>query len=218
MRRRRPAHPKADRSAFARFRFPPEVITVAVRWCLRYGLSYRDVEELLTERGVEVDHVTVYRWVQRFTPLFADAARPLRHAAGDRWFVDETYVKVAGRWRYLYRAVDQYGQVIDVLLSEQRDTAAARRFFTRALAHGAAPVEVTTDKAGPYIRVLDELVPAAAHVTEQYGNNRIESDHGRFKANLRFFPIRLWPGRAQRNRPGRHQSVGSNGSVSARAA
>jgi transposase-like protein len=185
MRRRRAAHPKADRSAFARFRFPPEVITVAVRWCLRYGLSYRDVEELLTERGVEVDHVTVYRWVQRFTPLFADAARPLRHAAGDRWFVDETYVKVAGRWRYLYRAVDQYGQVIDVLLSEQRDTAAARRFFTRALAHGAAPVEVTTDKAGPYIRVLDELVPAAAHVTEQYGNNSVEADHGGLKARLR---------------------------------
>ena len=185
MRRRRPAHPKADRSAFARFRFPPEVITVAVRWCLRYGLSYRDVEELLTERGVEVDHVTVYRWVQRFTPLFADAARPLRHAAGDRWFVDETYVKVAGRWRYLYRAVDQYGQVIDVLLSEQRDTAAARRFFTRALSHGAAPVEVTTDKAGPYIRVLDELVPAAAHVTEQYGNNSVEADHGGLKARLR---------------------------------
>jgi transposase-like protein len=161
------------------------VITVAVRWYLRYGLSYRDVEELLAERGIEVDHVTVYRWVQRFTPLFADAARPLRHAAGDRWFVDETYVKVAGRWRYLYRAVDQYGQVIDVLLSEQRDTAAARRFFTRALAHGPAPVEVMTDKAGPYARVLDELVPAAAHLTEQDGNNRIEADHGRWKARLR---------------------------------
>src|SRR4051794_7784286 len=72
--------------------------------------------------------------------LFADAARPLRHAAGDRWFVDETYVKVAGRWRYLYRAVDQYGQAIDVLLSEQRDTAAARRFFTRILRYGPAPV------------------------------------------------------------------------------
>jgi transposase-like protein len=161
------------------------VITVAVRWYLRYGLSYRDVEELLGERGVEVDHVSVYRWVQRFTPLFADAARPLRHATGDRWYVDETYVKVAGRWRYLYRAVDQFGQVIDVLLSEQRDTAAARRFFTRALAHGPAPVEVTTDKAGPYLRVLDELVPTAAHVTEQYRNNRIEADHGRLKARLR---------------------------------
>jgi transposase-like protein len=122
--------------------------------------------------------------VQRFTPLFADAARPLRHATGDRWFVDETYVKIAG-WRYLYRPVDQYGQVIDVLLSEQRDTAAARRFFTQALRHGPAPVEVTTDKAGPYLRVLDELVPAALHVTERYGNNRVEADHGRLKAQLR---------------------------------
>ena len=120
-----------------------EVITVAVRWYLRYGLSYRDVEELLAERGVEVDHVTVHRWVQRFTPLFADSARPLRHAVGDRWFVDETYVRVAGRWRYLYRAVDQFGQVIDVLLSEQRDTAAARRLFARALRHGPAPTGVT---------------------------------------------------------------------------
>jgi hypothetical protein len=75
-----------------------DVITIAVRWYLRYGLSYRDVEELLAERGVEVDHVTIYRWVQRFTPLFIDAARPCRHATGDQWFVDETYVKVAGRW------------------------------------------------------------------------------------------------------------------------
>ena len=99
MRWPRAARPCVDRSAFARFQFPPEVITVAVRWYLRYGLSHRDVEELLAERGIDVDHVTIYRWVQRFTPLFADAARPLRHAAGDRWFVDETYVKVAGRWR-----------------------------------------------------------------------------------------------------------------------
>ena len=158
MRRSVAVRPKVDGSAFAGFRCPPEVITLAVRWYLRYSLSYRDIEELLAERGIEVDHVTVYRWVQRFTPLFADAARPLRHAAGDRWFVDETYVKVAGRRRYLYRAVDQYGQVIDVLLSEQRDTAAARRFFTHALRHGPAPVEVTTDKAGPYLRVPDELI------------------------------------------------------------
>ena len=101
VRRPRAVRPHVDRSAFAGFRFPPEVITVAVRWYLRYSLSYRDMEELLAERGVEVDHVTVYRWVQRFTPLFAEAARPCRHATGDRWFVDETYVKVAGRWRYL---------------------------------------------------------------------------------------------------------------------
>ena len=179
------AVPVVERSAFAGFRFPPEVITVAVRWYLRYGLSHRDVEELLAERGVEVDHVTVYRWVQRFTPLFADAARPTRHATGDRWFVDETCVKVAGQWRYLYRAVDQFGHVIDVLLSEQRDTAAARRFFIRALRYGPAPVEVTTDQAGPYLRVVDELVPTAAHVTEQYRNNPIEADHARLKARLR---------------------------------
>jgi len=162
------------------------VIVLAVRWYLRFGLSYRDVEELLAERGVEVDHVTVYRWVQRFTPLLAEAARPCRHAVGDRWFVDETYVKVAGRWRYLYRAVDQFGQVIDVFLSPRRDTEAARRFFGRAIgATKVAPVEVVTDKALPYLRVLDELVPAAWHRTDRYANNRVEADHGQLKRRLR---------------------------------
>ncbi|SBW22646.1 hypothetical protein FDG2_2927 [Candidatus Protofrankia californiensis] len=86
---------------------------LAVRWYLRYNSSYRDVEELLAERGLEVDHVTVYRWVQRFTPLLIEAARPCRHSPGDRWFVDETYAKVSAEWIYLYRAVDQFGQVID---------------------------------------------------------------------------------------------------------
>jgi transposase, IS6 family len=151
----------------------------------RYGLSYREVEELLAERGVEVDHVTVFRWVQRFTPLFAEAARPCRHAAGDRWFAEETYVKMAGRWCYRYRAVDQFGQVIDVLLSPKRDAAAARRFFIRALRLAPRPVEVTTDQAPAYLGVLDELLPGARHVTEQYGNNRVEADHGRLKARLR---------------------------------
>src|SRR5436853_4651070 len=94
--------PVLPRSAFAGFRFPREVIVLAVRWYLRYGLSYRDVEELLVERGVQVDQVSSYRWVQRFTPLPIDAARPRRHATGDRWFVDETDVKVAGQWVYLY--------------------------------------------------------------------------------------------------------------------
>jgi transposase-like protein len=104
---RRPVRVPAPRSSFAGFRFPPDVIVVVVRWYLRYGLSYRDVEELLAERGIAVDHVTVFRWVQRFTPLLIDAARPCRHVPGDRWFVDETDVKVAGRWVYLYRAIDQ---------------------------------------------------------------------------------------------------------------
>ena len=110
-----------SRAAFAGFRFPADVIVLAVRWYLRFGLSYRDVEELLVERGVEVDHVTIYRWVLRFTPLPGEAARPCRHAVGDRWQVDETYLKVAGRWRYVYRAINQFGQIIDVLVSARRD-------------------------------------------------------------------------------------------------
>jgi IS6 family transposase len=177
--------PAFSRSAFAGFRFPPEIIVLALRWYLRYGLSYRDVEELLAERGIEVDHVTVYRWVQRFTPLLADAAGPCRHAVGDRWFVDETYVKVAGDWRYVYRAVDQYGQIIDVYVSARRDTRAARRFFTSALdAHGE-PMEIVTDRAPALRAAIDELIPAAFHNTEQYANNRVECDHGRLKARLR---------------------------------
>jgi IS6 family transposase len=122
---------------------------VAVRWYLRFNLSYRDVEELLAERGVEVDHVTVFRWVQRFTPLLADAARFTRHAPGDRWYVDETYVKVNGVWRYMYRAVDQLRQVIDVLISPRRDAEAARRFFQRALTTlKVTPNEVVTVRTG----------------------------------------------------------------------
>ena len=171
--------------AFAGFRFPREVITVAVRWYLRDRLSYRDVEELLAECGITVDHVTVYRWVQRFTAEFIEAARPCRRLPGDRWHVDETYVKISGRWTYPYRPVDQYGQVIDVYLSTRRDLPAARAFFTRALAVGVTPIEVTTDRAPAYPRVLDEHVPAALHIVEQYANNPIEADHGRLKAWLR---------------------------------
>jgi transposase, IS6 family len=152
----------------------------------RFGLSYRDVEELLAERGVDVDHVSIFRWVQRFTPLLADAARPCRHRVGDRWWVDETYVKVAGRWRYVYRAIDQFGQVIDVHVSQRRDAGAARCFFTRALATTKViPVEVTTDKAAVYPHVLDELAPSAWHCTQAYANNRMEADHGQLKRRLR---------------------------------
>jgi IS6 family transposase len=158
VKRRRRSVPPFDLSAFVGFRFPPEVIVLAVRWYLRFGLSYRDLEELLAERGVDVDHVTLYRWVQRFTPALIDAARPCRHTVGRRWFVDETYVKVAGAWRYVYRAVDEHGQVIDVLVTDR----------SAALAH-----------------VIAELMPDAIHNTDQYANNWIECDHGRLKARLR---------------------------------
>jgi len=173
-------------SAFAGFRFPAEVIVVAVRWYLRYNLSYRDVEELLLERGIEVDHVTVFRWVQRFTPLLADAARFTRHAPGDRWFVDETYIKVNGVWRYVYRAVDQHGQVIDVLVSVRRDAETAHRFFRRALnVLKVTPAEVITDAAPIYPAVLDELIPSARHHVERHANNPIEADHSQLKHRLR---------------------------------
>ena len=98
---------------------------------------------------------------------------------------DETYVKVAGHWTYFYRAIDQFGQVIDVLASAKRDLGAARRFFTEALSHGRRPVEVTTDRAAAYPRVLDEQLPAAHHIDTRYANNKIEADHGRLKARLR---------------------------------
>ena len=184
-RTRHPGPPVRMSSGFTGFRFPPEVILLAVRWYLRYGLSYRDLEELLAERGVEVDHVTLYRWVQRFTPLLIDAARPVRHLAGDRWFVDETYVKIAGVWSYAYRAVDQHGQVIDVYVSRRRDIAAARTFFTAALTVHGYPGEVITDRAPALANVVEELLPAAWHNTGQYENNRVECDHGRLKARLR---------------------------------
>ena len=162
------------------------MIVLAVRWYLRFGLSYRDVAEPLAERGIQVDHVTIYRWVRRFTPLLAEAARPCRHGVGDRWFVDETYLKVAGRWRYLYRAVDQFGQVIDVYVSGRRDAEAARRFFDRMIrTTKVRPVEVVTDKAAVYPRVLDDLVPTAWHRTDRYENNRVEADHGQLKRRLR---------------------------------
>ena len=184
-RNRQSSSPVGVPAAFTGFRFPPEVILLAVRWYLRYGLSYRDLEELLAERGIEVDHVTLYRWVQRFTPLLIDAARPGRHAAGDRWFVDETYVKVNGVWRYVYRAVDQHGQVIDVYVSQRRDIASARRFFGTALTAHGEPSEVITDRAPALANVIEDLIPAALHNTGQYENNRCECDHGRLKARLR---------------------------------
>src|SRR6266542_1552175 len=172
-------------SAFAGYRFPPEVITLAVRCYLRFGLSYRDLEELLAERGIEVDHVTLYRWVQRFHAVGDRRGPACRHLAGDRWFVDETYVKVSGVWRYVYRAVDQHGQVIDVYVSQRSDIASARGFFIAALAAHGDPVEVITDRSPALANVIEDLIPAALHNTGQYENNRVECDHGRLKARLR---------------------------------
>lgn len=144
------------------------MILLAVRWYLRYGSSYRDLEERLAERGIDVDHVTLFRWVQRFSPELIEAARPRRHAVGSRWFVDETYVKVNGVWRCVYRSVDQHGQVIDAFVSRRRDIASARQFFTTALAAHRAPAEVITDRAPALAIVIEELIPAAFRDTGRY--------------------------------------------------
>ena len=123
--------------------------------------------------------------MQRFTPLLIDAARPSRHCVGRRWFVDETYVKVAGVWRYVYRAVDGHGQIIDVYVSVRRDIAAARAFFTAAIAAHGEPEQVVTDRAAALANAIEELLPSALHNTTKYANNRVECDHGRLKARLR---------------------------------
>ena len=161
---------------------------LAVRWWLRYSLSCWDLGELLDERGITVDHVTMSRWVQRVTPELIGAARRSRHAVGERWFVDETYVKVNGVGRCVYRAFDQHGPVIDVYVSRRRDFASSRRFFTTALsAHRPPPTahrppsEVITDPARTLANVIDELIPAAFHNTERYENNRYECDRGQLK-------------------------------------
>jgi transposase-like protein len=136
--------------------------------------------------------------VRRFTPLLTDAAWPCRHRVGDRWQVDETYVKVAGQWRYVCRAIDQFGQVIDVFAAARRDAKAARRFFEQALrTTSVAPTKIVTDQAPAYPAMLEELMPGAWHRTDQYANNRVEADHGRLKARLR--PMRgLKQGRSAR--------------------
>jgi transposase-like protein len=183
-RRLRPA--PIPRAAFAGFRFPPEVIVVAVRWYLRFGLSYRDIEELLIERGIEVDHVTVYRWVLRFTPLLADAARPCRHAVGDRWQVDETYVKVAEGGAMCTERSTSSVRVIDVSVSPRRDVRAARRFFGRRSARPRShPSRSPPIRRRSTPAVLEALLPVAWHRTDQYAIDGIECDHGRLKARLR---------------------------------
>ena len=135
-------------------------------------------------------------WVRSITSPCTDGCSASRRSSrrrrgragtrvGDRWFVDETYVKVAGRWRYVYRAIDQHGQIIDVYVSARHDTRAARRFFATALGAHGEPTEVVTDRAWTLLAVVDELMPAVLHNTEQYANNKIESDHGRLKSRLR---------------------------------
>src|SRR5262245_53914612 len=151
-------------SAFSGRCFPDDVIALAVRWYARFRLSYADVAEWLAERGFTVDRSAIYRWVQRFLPRFGAAARPYRRRVGQRWRVDETYCAFQGRHAYIYRAIDEDGQVVDAFFSERRNATAARAFFARAMAETeVAPTRVTTDKAKCSPPALRAVLPGVEH-------------------------------------------------------
>jgi transposase-like protein len=154
-------------SAFSGYRWPADVILMAVRWYLRYPLSGTSVMELLAERGIDVSNRTVLRWVQTFGPQLADEARKHRRPLGRTWYTDEMFFfRGKDKW-YLYRAVDEHGQVVDVLLRDQRDTASAEAFFEQALERsgsGHAPSAVITDHHQPYVKAIQRSVPTAVHV------------------------------------------------------
>jgi transposase-like protein len=162
----------------------PEVILCAVRWYLRSSLSYRDVQELLAERGIMVDHSTIWRWVQRSAPEMAVRQQQHLKSTNKSWRVDETYLKVKGPWTYLYRAVDSTGATVDFFLAPHRDTEAALSLFRRALRHGApAPRVINTDLAPTYPAAIaglqrsGNLPRRCRHRPVQYLNNIVEQDH-----------------------------------------
>src|SRR5713101_573576 len=139
--------------------FEPEVILLAVGWYLHFSLSYRDAEELLVERGLSVDHVTVWRWGQRYAPEIQRRLRPRLRPINDSWRVDETYIRVKGKWVYLYRAVDSTGATIDFLLSAKRDAAAAECFLAKALGgeNHPPPRVINTDRYAAYPAAIEQL-------------------------------------------------------------
>jgi putative transposase len=162
-------------------RFPIDVILVCIRWYAAYPLSYRHLEEMMQERGVAVDHSSINRWAIRFLPLLEKAFRKHKHAVGKSWRMDETYIKVKGVWKYLYRAVDKQGKTIDFLLTAKRDASAARRFFDKAMRYSEIPGTVTMDKSGANKAALDQLkternIPIAIRQVK-YLNNIVEQDH-----------------------------------------
>jgi IS6 family transposase len=175
--------------------FEGEMILLCVRWYLRYALSYRDVEELARERGLSVDHTTVFRWVQRYAPELDQRCRPHLRATNDSYRVDETYIKIKKQWYYLYRAVDSSGATLDFMLSATRDADAAERFFRQVLqtSHTLTPRVITVDKNAAYPPAFDALqqdgtLPETCLLRQcKYLNNVVEQDH-------RFVKCRVNPG------------------------
>ncbi|WP_414476339.1 IS6 family transposase [Microvirga sp. M2] len=189
-------------SLFKRRRFPVEIILLCVRWYCKYGISYRDLAEMMQERGVEVDPSTIFRWVQRYAPEIDKRVRRYQGHRSGSWRVDETYVRVGGKWKYLFRAVDKHGQLIDFMLSDRRNTQAAYRFLRKArkTVGNHPPSSIATDKLASYPKAIQRLQDEGllpkeiVHRTSKYLNNIIEADHGALKRMIRTHPGRaaLW--------------------------
>ena len=163
---------------YKRHRFPPDIISYAVWLYYRFNLSHRDIEDLLAERGITVSYEAVRLWCIKFGAKYARRLRRKHRGFGDTFFIDEVFVRINGKQHYLWRAVDQDGEVVDVFLQAKRDGAAANRFFKRLLRnHGDAPRKIVTDKLRSYGVAHRELIPEAIHVTERYANNRAEQSH-----------------------------------------
>jgi putative transposase len=167
--------------SFKGMRFPIDVVLVCIRWYAAYPLSYRRLEETMEERGVFVDHSMVNRWAIRFLPLIEKMARKHKRSICSSWPMDETYVKVKGVWKYLYRAVDKEGKTVDFLLTARRDMAAAKRFFDKAMGANGDPEKVAMDKSGANKAAIDAInagrgVPILVRQVK-YLNNIVEQDH-----------------------------------------
>ena len=161
--------------------FPKEIILMGVRWYVAYPLSTRHVEELMEERGVSVDHATINRWVVKYSPQLEEEFHRRKRSVWISWRLDETYIKVKGQWRYLYRAVDKHGQTIDFLLTEQRDERAAKRFLTKAIRRHGVPAKITIDGSAANeaaIKSYNEEHGTAIVIRQvKYLNNIVEQDH-----------------------------------------
>ncbi|QWG70301.1 IS6 family transposase (plasmid) [Bacillus mycoides] len=173
--------------------YQPDIILLTVRWYLRYNLSFRDLVEMMEERGISLAHTTIMRWVHQYGPELDKRVRRHLKSTNDSWRVDETYVKVKGQWMYLYRAVDSKGNTIDFHLSKTRDHRAAKRFFKKALQffHVSKPRVITVDKNPAYPIAIEELktekkMPVGIQIRQvKYLNNIVEQDHRFIKRRVR---------------------------------
>ena len=171
---------------FKGHRFEKNIILLCVRGYLAYPLSYRNLEEMMEERGVRIDHTNIYRWVRKFTPqLEAKFRKGKKRPVGNSWRMDETYIKIKGQWKYLYRAVDKAGQTIDFLLTARRDKKAALRFFKKAVRQHGLPDKVTIDKSGANTAAIKALKEETGQEIEirqiKYLKNLVEQDHRSIK-------------------------------------